>query len=140
VRFRPSIVLTLVAGLAAGALAVGFAATESKPPAKKSQTQPAKQGSKPAPQTQAAPSVENQPVQSQGGITVRENYFMELPGIDLGTLTPKQKQRYLDRVNKEICTCGCPNDTIAHCLVNDPTCPTVRGMAEKVLSEVKSGK
>jgi len=141
VRFRHPIVLTLVAGLAAGALAVSFAATESKPPAKKSQTQPAKQGSKPAPQTQATPPIENQPVQSQGGITVRENYFMELPGIDLSTLTPKQKQRYLDRVNKEICTCGCPaTDTIARCLVNDPTCPVVRGLAEKVLSEVKSGK
>jgi len=129
-----------MAGLVAGALSVDFAATESKPPDKKSQTQPAKQGSKPAPQTQATPPIENQPVQSQGGVTVRENYFMELPGIDLTTLTPKQKQRYLDRVNKEICTCGCPNDTIARCLVNDSTCPTVRGMAEKVLSEVKSGK
>ena len=95
---------------------------------------------KTAPQTQTAPVPENQPVQSKEGVTIRENYFMELPGIDLSTLTPKQKQRYLDRVNQEICTCGCPNDTIARCLVNDPKCPTVRGMAEKVLSEVKAGK
>lgn len=136
---RP-IVLTILAGLAAGAVAIGFAASESQPASKKTQTQPAKQASKAAPQTQTAPVTENQPVQSQGGITVRENYFMELPGIDLSTLTPKQKQRYLDRVNKEICTCGCPTDTIARCLVNDPKCGTVRGLAEKVLSEVKSGK
>ena len=114
------------------------AATETKTPAKKTQTQPAKKSGKA--QTQTAPVPENQPVQTKEGVTIRENYFMDLPGIDLTTLTPKQKQRYLDRVNKELCTCGCPNDTIARCLVNDPTCPTVRGMAEKVLSEVKAGK
>lgn len=116
--------------------ASGWAA-ESKPAAKKPQTKPA---AKPAPQTQTAPVPQNDPVQSKDGVTIRENYFMELPGIDLSTLTPKQKQRYLDRVNQEMCTCGCLNDTIARCLVNDPKCPTVRGMAEKVLSEVKAGK
>ena len=139
-RFRRPIFLTILAAVAAGSVAVSLAASESQPATKKAQTQPSKQGSKTAPQTQTAPSVENQPVQSKDGVTIRENYFMDLPGIDMSTLTPKQKQRYLDRVNKEICTCGCPNDTIARCLVNDPKCPTVRGMAEKVLSEVKSGK
>jgi hypothetical protein len=132
-------ILALLAGLAAGAALV-FAASESQPATQKTQTKPAKQGSKAAPQTQTAPTTENRPVQSSGGVTVRENYFMQLPGIDLSTLTPKQKQRYLDRVNQELCSCGCPNDTIARCLVNDPTCPTVRGIAEKVLSEVKAGK
>jgi hypothetical protein len=111
-------------------------AADTKPAAKKPQTRPAAK----TPQTQTAPAPENQPVQTKEGVTILENYFMELPGIDLSTLTPKQKQRYLDRVNKEMCTCGCPNDTIARCLVNDPKCPMVRGMAEKVLSEVKAGK
>lgn len=138
-RLQRPMILVLLAGLAAGA-ALGFAASESQPATQKTQTRPAKQGSKAAPQTQTAPTMENRPVQSSGGVTVRENYFMQLPGIDLSTLTPKQKQRYLDRVNQELCSCGCPNDTIARCLVNDPTCPTVRGIAEKVLSEVKSGK
>ena len=123
--------LAIIAALSAS----GWAA-DSKPAAKKPQTKPASK----AAQTQTAPVPENQPVQTKGGMTIRENYFMDLPGIDLGTLTPKQKQRYLDRVNQEICTCGCPNDTIARCLVNDPKCPTVRGIAEKVLSEVKAGK
>ncbi|HEU5182853.1 MAG TPA: hypothetical protein VFW45_18840 [Candidatus Polarisedimenticolia bacterium] len=125
-------ILAMIAPLSAA----GWAA-DTKPAAKKPQTKPA---AKAAPQTQTAPAPENQPVQSKEGVTIRENYFMELPGIDLTTLTPKQKQRYLDRVNQELCTCGCPNDTIAHCLVNDPKCPTVRGIAEKVLSEVKAGK
>jgi hypothetical protein len=107
---------------------------------KKTQTHPAKKSSQTKPATQTAPEAQNQPVQTQEGVMIRENYFMQLPGIDLSTLTPKQKQRFLDRVNQETCTCGCPNDTIARCLVNDPKCPTVRGLAERVLSEVKAGK
>jgi len=106
-----------------------FAATP-KHAAKKPQSRPA--------QTQTAPAP-SQPVQTDQKITVRENYYLDLPGMDLSTLTPKQRQRFLERVNKEFCTCGCPNDTIARCLVNDPKCPTVRGLAEKILSDVKAG-
>jgi len=73
------------------------------------------------------------------GITVRENYFFQLPGISLSTLTPAQKKLYLERVNTELCDCGCPNDTVARCLVNDRTCTTVKGLAQVVLSEVKAG-
>jgi hypothetical protein len=125
--------------LAAAACAVAlaaFAAEEKpspKPGSKPAQSRPAK---KPEP-PQTAPATGS--VQSQPGITVRENYFLDLPGFDLSTLTPRQKERFLERVNTEMCTCGCPNDTIARCLVNDPACKTVRGLAEKVLSEVKAG-
>lgn len=73
------------------------------------------------------------------GITVRENYYFQLPGISLSTLTPAQKKRYLERVNTELCDCGCPHDTVARCLVNDRTCTTVKGMAQVILSEVKAG-
>jgi hypothetical protein len=107
---------------------------------KKPQSQPTSSPSKkksPAPQTAPAPPPAEQ---TQGGITVRENYYLDLPGFDLSALTPKQKERFLERVNKELCTCGCSNDTIAHCLVNDPKCPVVRGLAEKALSEVKAGE
>jgi hypothetical protein len=122
--------------IAAIAALPAFAAEEKpspKPAAKPAQGRPA---GKPA-QTQTAPADPN--VQTQPGITVRENYFLDLPGFDLSTLTPRQKERFLERVNKELCTCGCPNDTIARCLVNDPACKTVRGLAEKILSEVKAG-
>jgi hypothetical protein len=125
----------LLAGLAAGALLMASPDSDSKPVRKTSKT-----ATKPAPKPQTAPAPENQPVQTKGGVTVRENYFMRLPGIDLSTLTPKQKERFLERVNKENCSCGCQNDTIARCLVNDPKCGTVRGLAEKVLSEVKAGR
>jgi hypothetical protein len=89
-------------------------------------------------QTQTSPA-STPSEQTQGGVTVRENYYLELPGFDLSTLTPKQKDKFRERVNKELCTCGCANDTVARCLVNDPKCPVVRGLAEKIFSEVKAG-
>jgi len=130
---------TLVAFLACTLVfAMLCAAVDEKPAPKKTKT-PAKSASgKKASQTQTAPAP-NVPEQTQGGVTVKENYYLDLPGFDLSTLTPKQKEKFLDRVNKELCTCGCPNDTIARCLVNDPKCPAVRGLAEKVFSEVKTG-
>ena len=76
---------------------------------------------------------------SRPGITVRENYFFQLPGISLAALTPGQKKQFLERVNTEVCTCGCPDDTVARCLVNDRTCNTVKGLAQLVLIEVKAG-
>lgn len=68
------------------------------------------------------------------------NYFTDLPGIDLAALKPRQKEKLLQRVNSELCTCGCKNDTLARCYVNDPRCPVVKGMVQKVYDEVKSGK
>ncbi len=68
------------------------------------------------------------------------NYFTDLPGIDLAALKPRQKERLLQRVNSELCTCGCKNDTLARCYVNDPRCPVVKGMVQKVYDEMKSGK
>ena len=65
------------------------------------------------------------------------NYFTELPGIDVAGLKPGQKERFLQRVNSEICSCGCKNDTLAHCYVNDPHCRTVKTLVQKVYDEVK---
>ena len=137
-RFRRTmpVAALLICVLAAPAVS---GAEEAKPAPKKAQSRPAATQPKKAPQTQPAPEA-NVPEQIQGGVMVRENYFLDLPGFDLSTLTPKQKEKFLDRVNKEMCTCGCPNDTIARCLVNDPTCSVVKGLAEKVLSEVKAGQ
>ena len=127
--------LALVAFIPLSALAVG----DAKSSPKKRRAHAAQTAPTSGAQAQTAPSVYPR-VQTEQGLTVRENYFMALPGIDLSTLTPKQKQRFLDRVNEEFCSCGCPNDTIARCLVNDPKCTTVRGLAEKILSDVKAGQ
>jgi hypothetical protein len=68
------------------------------------------------------------------------NYFAELPGFDLAPLGEKGRAKFLHRVNSELCTCGCKNDTLAFCLVNDPKCPQVKGQVQAVYDEVKSGQ
>ncbi len=73
-------------------------------------------------------------------ITAVANYFTDLPGIDLAALQPRQREKLLQRANSELCTCGCKNDTLARCYVNDPRCPVVKGMVQKVYDEVKSGR
>ena len=67
------------------------------------------------------------------------NYFAEVPGFDLAPLGERGREKFLHRVNSELCTCGCKNETIAWCLVNDPKCPMVKGLAQAVYDEVKKG-
>ena len=68
------------------------------------------------------------------------NYFTELPGIDVAALKPGRKEKFLQRVNSEMCSCGCKNDTLARCYVNDPRCPVVKSVVQKVYDEVKAGR
>jgi len=68
------------------------------------------------------------------------NYFTELPGVDVAGLKRGQKEKFLQRVNSEICSCGCKNDTLARCYVNDPRCRLVKSLVQKVYDEVKAGK
>lgn len=68
------------------------------------------------------------------------NFFTDLPGFDLTALDAPKREKFLHRVNSEMCSCGCKNDTLAHCLVNDPRCPTVKGLVQAVYDEVKAGR
>ena len=68
------------------------------------------------------------------------NYFTELPGIDVAGLKRGRKEKFLQRVNSEMCSCGCKNDTLARCYVNDPRCPVVKSVVQKIYDEVKAGK
>lgn len=128
------VIILLTAPPAATAL---IRAEEAAAPQEETPPEQKRPGSDKPPPISGQPSVGR--TISRPGITVRENYFFQLPGINLATLTPGQKKRYLERVNAELCTCGCLHDTIARCLVNDRTCSTVRGLAQRVLSEVKAG-
>jgi hypothetical protein len=68
------------------------------------------------------------------------NFFTELPGFDVAALDAQKREKFLHRVNSEMCSCGCRNDTLAHCLVNDPKCPTVKGLVQTAYDEIKAGK
>ena len=62
----------------------------------------------------------------------------ELPGVDMGGLTPEQKAMVLKRMNSETCTCGCKL-TLAQCRINDTECPVSEKIAAQIVQEVKSG-
>lgn len=67
------------------------------------------------------------------------NYYADLPGIDMSSLTPAQREKFLHRANSELCTCGCKDDTLAKCYMNDESCTTVREILKNVLQEVRAG-
>jgi hypothetical protein len=82
-------------------------------------------------------------VDDSSTIRVVGNIFFDLPGLDLTTLTPRQKERFLQRVNTEHCACGrgnCINDPVANCFINDPGCSHAKVQAKRILHEVKAGK
>jgi thiol-disulfide isomerase/thioredoxin len=58
-------------------------------------------------------------------------YATEIPGVDLGSLTPRQKADVLKRLNTEKCTCGC-GLTLAQCRINDPNCTVSLPIAQKI--------
>jgi hypothetical protein len=76
-------------------------------------------------------------VVSQSGdlkIAVDPQYFAEFPGYDLDHLTSGQHAWLLKQANSIFCTCGCRGDTIARCVVLDPTCQTARQVLDKMAS------
>jgi len=126
------------------------AAEPAAPPSGPSSQAPSPTGQAAAPQqpveTQYAPeqatgAVKGIPAPTNTApIMAVANYFTDLPGIDTASLKPRQKEKFLQRVNSELCTCGCRNDTLARCYVNDARCPVVKGMVQKVFEETKAGR
>ena len=89
----------------------------------------------------AAGAVQGEPAPTNTvPIVAVANYFTELPGIDIAGLKRGQKEKFLQRINSEICSCGCKNDTLARCYVNDPRCPLVKPVVQKIYEDIKAGK
>jgi hypothetical protein len=65
-------------------------------------------------------------------IAVDPQYYAEFPGYDLDHLTSGQHAWLLKQANSIYCTCGCRGDTVARCVVLDPTCQTARQMLDKM--------
>ena len=62
-------------------------------------------------------------------------HALELPGVDLSTLTPTQKATALQRLNEESCPCGCQL-TVAQCRINDASCGISLPIAEGIVKQV----
>ena len=85
------------------------------------------------------PEVGGAPVATgTGPITlVRPGFYGKLPGYeDLDKIDPLKKTEFLETINREFCTCGCKNETVAFCLVNDPACPVVKSRARKIYDDI----
>jgi hypothetical protein len=70
-------------------------------------------------------------------------FYESFEGIDLTSLTPVQRERFLHWVNTEFCTCGqqgCRRDTIANCIKNDALCPRAPVRLRQILDRVKKGE
>ena len=99
----------------------------------------------------AAPDQEFQPALATGAvkgvpaptntapIVAVANYFTEFAGLDVAALPTAKRERFLQAVNSELCPCGCKTDTLARCYVNDPRCPVVKGIVQKLYQDVRSG-
>ena len=82
----------------------------------------------PGPGSQGAPGELN--------LSVRAHFYSSLPGYDLSGLTDPQRMAFLETVNRELCSCGCVNETLGYCLVNDPGCPVVKARVKKLYKDM----
>jgi hypothetical protein len=68
---------------------------------------------------------------------VRAGYYAQLEGYDKWEgVDPAAKREFFETVNRERCTCGCTNETLAWCYVNDKTCPVVRPRVKKIYDDL----
>jgi hypothetical protein len=108
------------------------------PPAKagKAGRQVAKGTDPNAPSEAAPPAAPGTPQPGPVG-AVRPGFYGRLPGYEnLDTMDPVKKKEFLELVNREMCACGCTNETLAFCLVNDPGCPVVKARVRKIYEDV----
>jgi thiol-disulfide isomerase/thioredoxin len=59
----------------------------------------------------------------------------KIPGIDLSKLTPEQRTKVLQTLNKEECGCGC-GQTLAQCRLEDPDCTVSLPAAEELVKKI----
>ena len=62
-----------------------------------------------------------------------------LPGVDLSSLSAKQKASVLEILRERGCSCGC-SMKLAECRVVDPGCAYSTNLATTVIESVKAGK
>lgn len=76
--------------------------------------------------------------QSQGLSLANGAQAIDIPGVDLASLSSGKRTEALQKLNAQSCTCGC-DLTVARCRVDDPTCgvslPIARQIVQQVVAE-----
>jgi len=63
----------------------------------------------------------------------------EVPGVDLRSFSPAQRNHVLFRLNMEPCPCGC-NISIAGCRISHPGCPHCKALVDEIVAaEARAG-
>jgi hypothetical protein len=70
---------------------------------------------------------------------IKTGWRDDVAGIDLGALTPAQRELMLRYANSEGCTCGC-GFTLAACRTYDLTCPVSLPRVEALRDSITSGR
>jgi hypothetical protein len=65
-----------------------------------------------------------------------DQYYTELPGVDLGGLQPAEKEALLKRLNKQHCPCDCLR-TIASCRNRHTSCTMSLAIARQAVEAAK---
>ena len=83
----------------------------------------------------AAPGAPNSEAGPIGA--VRAGFYGHLEGYESWDgVDPAVKKEFFETINRERCTCGCANETLAWCYVNDKSCPVVRPRVKKVYDDL----
>ncbi len=83
-------------------------------------------------------AVKSPPLLPLQGTAATSARFENIPGFALADVSASQKKAFLDRVNTVSCSCGCVGDTVAKCIVDDPSCQVAPAMAQRILAEVRA--
>jgi thiol-disulfide isomerase/thioredoxin len=58
-----------------------------------------------------------------------------IPGIDLAAIPASRRTEVLQKLNADVCTCGC-DLSVAKCRIDDPTCGVSLPLARKIVADL----
>jgi thiol-disulfide isomerase/thioredoxin len=73
--------------------------------------------------------------QAQGLQIVNGAQALAIPGVDLASLPIAKRTEALQKLNSEMCTCGC-DLTLARCRVDDPSCGVSLPLAQQIVKQI----
>ncbi len=65
--------------------------------------------------------------------------LMEIPGVELASLSKAKRGEALQKLNSQSCTCGC-DLTVAKCRVDDPSCGVSLPLAREIVRQIAEAR
>lgn len=77
--------------------------------------------------------------QTQGLSLANGAQALEIPGVDLASLSASKRTEALQKLNSQSCTCGC-DLTVARCRVDDPNCGVSLPLARQIVQQLADAR